>query len=149
LGITYERIFEDLFPNSRRRFGPITPWNNNWDIYDGTVANSGESTPIPSEAGLTCPRTYQKLIVFVRHGQYNIKGRTPDEKRLTEIGWKQAYETGRQLKRLGIKSFSHLTLPLSNLPPKRDSFSAKRSLWTFIFLDGIIIRAMYRPKGNG
>ncbi|KAF8570876.1 hypothetical protein P879_01391, partial [Paragonimus westermani] len=69
----------------------------------GTVVNSDEPIPVPSEFGLTCPRTYHKLILFVRHGQYNLKGRTPDEKRLTEIGWKQAYEAGRQLKRLGIK----------------------------------------------
>lgn len=46
---------------------------------------------------------YRRTLIFIRHGQYNVKGRTPDEKVLTSLGWMQAYATGRHLKRLGIR----------------------------------------------
>lgn len=49
------------------------------------------------------PHPYRRTLIFIRHGQYNVKGRTPDEKTLTSLGWMQAYAAGRRLKRLGIR----------------------------------------------
>lgn len=48
-------------------------------------------------------KPYMKLIILIRHGQYDLKGKTADEKVLTKTGWKQAYLTGCRLRELGIK----------------------------------------------
>ncbi|KAL5106751.1 Serine/threonine-protein phosphatase Pgam5 mitochondrial [Taenia crassiceps] len=42
-----------------------------------------------------------KLIILVRHGQYDTEGATPEQKVLTEVGWKQAVATGKRLRDLG------------------------------------------------
>ncbi|CAH8568682.1 unnamed protein product [Heterobilharzia americana] len=46
---------------------------------------------------------YYKLIIFIRHGQYHLNKKKPEEKILTDIGWQQAYATGCRLKEMGIK----------------------------------------------
>ncbi|VDM34351.1 unnamed protein product [Hydatigera taeniaeformis] len=64
-------------------------WNHNWDLDEAV------STPPPTQYRRL------KLIIFVRHGQYDTKGATPEQKVLTEVGWKQAVATGKRLRDLG------------------------------------------------
>ena len=47
-------------------------------------------------------------IILIRHGQYNLDGATDKERVLTKLGEKQAEETGKRLKSLGLK-FTSLT----------------------------------------
>lgn len=44
-----------------------------------------------------------KLIILVRHGQYDIKAEKSQNKVLTELGWKQAKAAGKRLRELGYK----------------------------------------------
>ena len=46
--------------------------------------------------------TATRHILLVRHGQYNLKGATPDDKYLTPLGREQATLTGQRLKDLGM-----------------------------------------------
>ncbi|KER30145.1 hypothetical protein T265_03402 [Opisthorchis viverrini] len=83
---------EDTSPESAQSTIAIKPWDNSWDIRNALPAVEH----IGSEP-------YSKVLILIRHGQYNLKGPTPDEKVLTKIGWQQAYEAGRQLKRTGVR----------------------------------------------
>ncbi len=46
-------------------------------------------------------RSCYKLIILVRHGQYETEADSRDKKILTEVGWKQAKAAGRRLRELG------------------------------------------------
>jgi len=41
-------------------------------------------------------------LILVRHGQYNLSGKTDEERHLTELGREQARLTGLRLKELGL-----------------------------------------------
>lgn len=41
-------------------------------------------------------------LILVRHGQYNLNGKTDEERTLTELGREQARLTGLRLKELGL-----------------------------------------------
>lgn len=41
-------------------------------------------------------------LILVRHGQYNLNGKTDEERQLTELGREQAKLTGLRLKELGL-----------------------------------------------
>jgi len=45
-------------------------------------------------------------LLLIRHGQYNLKGKSDQEKSLTELGRRQAVATGKRLKLLG-RAYSH------------------------------------------
>ncbi|VDN99336.1 unnamed protein product [Rodentolepis nana] len=60
-------------------------WNHQWDNSD-----NGD-------------RSRLKLIILVRHGQYDVKAPSSGEKVLTPLGWKQAIATGNRLRELGYK----------------------------------------------
>ncbi|CDS43694.1 serine:threonine protein phosphatase PGAM5 [Echinococcus multilocularis] len=64
-------------------------WNHNWD-FDAAIPTSP-------------PTQYRrlKLVILVRHGQYDTKAAAPEQKVLTELGWKQAIATGKRLRELG------------------------------------------------
>ena len=46
--------------------------------------------------------TATRHIILVRHGQYNLKGATAQDKYLTDLGREQATLTGKRLKALGL-----------------------------------------------
>ncbi|VDL86281.1 unnamed protein product [Schistocephalus solidus] len=46
-------------------------------------------------------KTYYKLLIFVRHGQYETGAESSDKKVLTEVGWQQARRAGKRLRELG------------------------------------------------
>lgn len=43
-----------------------------------------------------------RRLIFIRHGQYDLNGKTDDEKILTDLGIKQATATGKRLKDLNL-----------------------------------------------
>lgn len=89
---------------------PCAKWDFNWDHRDpkSLVKPLSESSDPEKEN-----RYNEKLdkkrsrvvrhLILVRHGQYNMDGRTDLERYLTEKGQKQAAVSGERLKELGIK----------------------------------------------
>mmetsp|Transcript_45240 Transcript_45240/g.72760 ORF Transcript_45240/g.72760 Transcript_45240/m.72760 type:complete len:145 (-) Transcript_45240:425-859(-) len=61
-------------------------WNRNWDGKDSNGAKTSHT------------------FIMVRHGQY-VYGKTDTERKLTELGRKQATRTGERLKALEEKGF--------------------------------------------
>ncbi|CAL8090622.1 unnamed protein product [Calicophoron daubneyi] len=89
------------------------PYDSGWQL-----SASSEQTPSPRSNKVTIPGfqskvppesqgesrlCYRKRIIFLRHGQYKLKGQTSDEKVLTNLGWRQAYASGRYLKDAGFR----------------------------------------------
>lgn len=84
-------------------------WDYNWDHRDpSSMVEPVKDTADP----LVQNRFNEKLekkrckvtrhLILVRHGQYNMDGRTDADRYLTEIGRKQAACSGERLKYLGI-----------------------------------------------
>ena len=66
-------------------------WNHNWDCENNV------SPPLSSRNHI------RKLIILVRHGQYEVKASSPDGRVLTQLGWKQAVATGKRLREVGYE----------------------------------------------
>ncbi len=79
---------------------PKSKWEKDWDKRDPTPSESGpEEAEAEAEAETA---TATRHLVLIRHGQYNLGGKTDEEKYLTELGRDQAAETGRRLAALGV-----------------------------------------------
>lgn len=78
---------------------PQKKWDSNWDHRDPkTIYAKMEKTPtdkceIPSKS---------RHLYLVRHGQYQINEKREEDKKLTELGRKQAALTGQRLKELNL-----------------------------------------------
>lgn len=88
--------FANLEPRPRPKsfdyeWGPVTKWDANWDQRHYKE---------------TKPKATRHLLL-IRHGQYNLKGKTDEERFLTDLGREQAALTGRRL--------AELNLPYSSL----------------------------------
>ncbi|VUZ55185.1 unnamed protein product, partial [Hymenolepis diminuta] len=64
-------------------------WDHQWDCSNEVPVSDNQSR--------------LRLIILVRHGQYELKAPTSGEKVLTDIGWRQAVATGKRLRELGYK----------------------------------------------
>jgi len=95
---------------------PQQKWNWNWDYrhYDDygkvedthSTQNSVEPNDSDSKTLSTRTRpTATRHLILIRHGQYNLEGKTDDERRLTTLGCDQAEATGQRI--------ASLKLPLS------------------------------------
>ncbi len=81
------------------------PWEKNWDRRE-------PPEPDPEERRRVLPRALQlqlqplptatRHLILIRHGQYNLDGATDADKRLTQLGERQAALTGRRLAQLGV-----------------------------------------------
>lgn len=79
-------------------------WDKNWDKRDPKYIQStrpahkrNEETKEQSE--VRAP-TASRRIILIRHGQYNLSGKTDAERALTDLGHKQAKATATRLKYL-------------------------------------------------
>lgn len=72
----------------RMRFRP-SQWDDNWD---GRKPVS-EDDPKPKAS---------RHLLLIRHGQYNLKGQADHERKLTDLGRKQAEATGLRLAQLNL-----------------------------------------------
>lgn len=82
-------------------YNPSHHWDHNWDHRQHYSNLKSEETGEPIKT------TAVRNIILVRHGQYNLKGSTDFDRKLTELGIKQAQMTGKRL--------ADLRLPLTSL----------------------------------
>lgn len=80
-----------------------TTWDYDWDkrhreFTDTKIVKRSADKTIKEE---TQPRIKRHLIL-IRHGQYNLRGMTDQQRILTELGRAQAKRTGERLKQLEI-----------------------------------------------
>ena len=92
---------------------PTQEWNWNWDYrhYD-EIIESPKTPPSSNESDtqkslvVTRP-TATRHLILIRHGQYNLDGKTDDERYLTPLGCEQAKSTGERI--------ANLNLPLTSI----------------------------------
>ncbi|XP_058445961.1 serine/threonine-protein phosphatase Pgam5, mitochondrial isoform X1 [Malaya genurostris] len=84
-------------------------WDHNWDHRDpASLIKPVDDSADPSLQNRYNEKLEKKRskvtrhLILVRHGQYNMDGRTDSERYLTEKGRKQAALSGDRLKHLGI-----------------------------------------------
>ncbi|XP_026472460.1 serine/threonine-protein phosphatase Pgam5, mitochondrial-like isoform X2 [Ctenocephalides felis] len=82
-------------------------WDYNWDHREpkslvkplGNKISPEDENKYNEELVLAKPTAVRHLFL-IRHGQYNLKGKSDSERRLTELGEMQAKWTGKRLKEL-------------------------------------------------
>jgi len=90
-------------------------WDSNWDKRDPTSmvkplkdsATDEEKAAYEVKIVANTPKA-NRIIVMVRHGQYNLDGTQDSERYLTELGKKQADMTGQRLALLYSKYLQKL-----------------------------------------
>ncbi|XP_043266707.1 serine/threonine-protein phosphatase PGAM5, mitochondrial [Venturia canescens] len=92
-------------------FTPSVKWDSNWDRRDpkclvkpmksSTVSNEVDENKLNEAYEAKKPKAVRHLIL-IRHGQYNLEGKTDAERTLTELGRRQADSTGARLAELGL-----------------------------------------------
>lgn len=94
-----------FIPNSTQyipsaNVAPLTSdstWDYNWDkrqpVAQGNLTDDKKAS---NEGKITASR----YIILIRHGQYNTKGKTEENKTLTQLGREQAELVGLRLKEL-------------------------------------------------
>jgi len=83
----------ETFQSSQQIF---PKWNRNWDHREPVADknnNADDITKLP---------TASRHIILIRHGQYNLDGKTDDERYLTDLGREQAKLTGIRLAELSL-----------------------------------------------
>ena len=70
-------------------WGPVISWDYNWD--ERHVKTPEDKKP-----------TATRHLLLIRHGQYNLEGKTDTERYLTELGIEQATKTGHRLAELNL-----------------------------------------------
>lgn len=80
-------------------YRPNHPWDFNWDLrsHMAKIETTNEDGEI-----VTKRQKANRHILLIRHGQYNLKGANDSERILTDMGVKQADQTGRRLAELGL-----------------------------------------------
>ncbi|XP_076646916.1 serine/threonine-protein phosphatase Pgam5, mitochondrial [Halictus rubicundus] len=87
---------------------PSVKWNHNWDRRDPKslvkpikINSESDENTYNKELSLKKAKA-NRHIILIRHGQYNLSGKTDLERKLTELGRKQAETTGKRLQELGF-----------------------------------------------
>lgn len=83
---------------------PITPWDDNWDKRDPERmvkalkegATTEEKIKRHGEVASMLPKA-KRVLVLVRHGQYDRSAHLDEDSHLTELGKEQAVMTGQRL----------------------------------------------------
>ncbi|XP_076249128.1 serine/threonine-protein phosphatase Pgam5, mitochondrial [Calliopsis andreniformis] len=85
---------------------PSVKWNHNWDRRDPKslvkpmkIISESDENIYNSELATKKAKAIRHIIL-IRHGQYNIRGKTDADRTLTELGRQQAEATGKRLKEL-------------------------------------------------
>lgn len=83
-------------------------WDHNWDRrhpeWLANVSKVENETDKESrkKRSLKDKTNVRHHIILIRHGQYNINGKTDSERTLTKLGRQQAEATGKRLQELGL-----------------------------------------------
>ncbi|CAG0892751.1 unnamed protein product [Darwinula stevensoni] len=89
---------------------PPTVWDENWDRRDPSTIEKKKLKRSRTEGDLAKKAELEQKVVptanrhllFIRHGQYDMKGKEDEDRRLTPLGRMQAELTGQRLRALGI-----------------------------------------------
>lgn len=109
--ISEGKLFDYLVRNPHE-FNPNQPktvWDFDWDKRDPasllppeqSIKSDGDITR-QSKISTPIKPTATRHLFLIRHGQYNLKGLTDEERTLTPLGWEQAEFVGKRLKELSI-----------------------------------------------
>ncbi|XP_065333071.1 serine/threonine-protein phosphatase PGAM5, mitochondrial isoform X1 [Cloeon dipterum] len=87
-------------------------WDSNWDRRDPNsivkpIKGKDGKFEVPEGDASSGKATAVRHILLIRHGQYNLSGKTDKERTLTDFGQQQATLTGKRL--------AELALPYSSL----------------------------------
>ena len=74
-------------------WGPVVTWDYNWDLRH--YYEEDQKTP-----------TATRHLLLIRHGQYNLEGKSDTERYLTQLGIQQATLTGQRLAELNLPNSS-------------------------------------------
>ncbi|XP_076179252.1 serine/threonine-protein phosphatase Pgam5, mitochondrial isoform X1 [Ptiloglossa arizonensis] len=87
---------------------PSVRWDHNWDRRDPKslvkpmkIKNESNENIYNTELSTTKAKAVRHILL-IRHGQYNIGGKTDSDRTLTKLGRQQAEATGRRLQELGF-----------------------------------------------
>lgn len=102
--VDYNNVVKNICNDKYKITVPPGKWNNNWDHRDPNSSQnkvvSSNSTdlekPVKKENKIKATRHF----LLIRHGQYNLQGKTDSERYLTELGRIQAEATGLRLAEL-------------------------------------------------
>ena len=88
----------------QQQYPSFGSWDSNWDKRDAKSMvkplkeNATDEEKAAYEEKIKANTSKAtRILVLVRHGQYNLKGENDGEKYLTELGRKQADFTGQRL----------------------------------------------------
>ncbi|KAG9509090.1 Serine/threonine-protein phosphatase PGAM5, mitochondrial, partial [Fragariocoptes setiger] len=106
----FDAITRTANETSSSNVSPGQQWDFDWDKRDPSSLVKPLQHPFPSEEELK--KQSDKLeqvrshatrhLILVRHGQYNLKGASDEERKLTILGKEQAEFTGVRLKELAL-----------------------------------------------
>ncbi|PSN51355.1 Serine/threonine-protein phosphatase Pgam5 [Blattella germanica] len=85
---------------------PSVQWDSNWDRRDPSCLvdprkNGTDENKYNEALKKAKPKAVRHLLL-IRHGQYNLSGRIDEERKLTDLGRKQAHFTGLRLQELDL-----------------------------------------------
>uniref|UniRef100_A0A1B6EGW0 Serine/threonine-protein phosphatase PGAM5, mitochondrial n=1 Tax=Clastoptera arizonana TaxID=38151 RepID=A0A1B6EGW0_9HEMI len=88
-------------------YTPSCQWDYNWDRREPASLVKPSKRPEDdnryNEELEKLKPTASRHIILIRHGQYNLNGKTDKERTLTNLGQEQAKLTGQRLKDLGYE----------------------------------------------
>ncbi|XP_023703133.1 serine/threonine-protein phosphatase PGAM5, mitochondrial-like isoform X2 [Cryptotermes secundus] len=87
-------------------YTPTHEWDSNWDRRDPASlvkpSKGGSDDNRYNEAVSKVKPKAVRHLLLIRHGQYNMSGKSDEERVLTDLGRKQAKLTGQRLQELGL-----------------------------------------------
>lgn len=101
--VDYNNVLSNICDEKHEKI-PVGKWDYNWDKRDQRsltkVVNNSTDLEKPK------PNRVNRNYILVRHGQYNLKGKTDNERYLTDLGRLQAEATGMRLSELALPNLS-------------------------------------------
>ncbi|XP_021925691.1 serine/threonine-protein phosphatase Pgam5, mitochondrial-like isoform X2 [Zootermopsis nevadensis] len=94
------------FASWTTNYTPTCEWDSNWDKRDPTSlvkpSKGGSDDNRYNEAVERVKPKAVRHLLLIRHGQYNMSGKSDEERILTDLGRKQAKLTGLRLQELSM-----------------------------------------------
>ncbi|XP_022902844.1 serine/threonine-protein phosphatase Pgam5, mitochondrial isoform X2 [Onthophagus taurus] len=112
-GVTYYYLTnkqkEKVHTSWTTNFTPSTKWDENWDfraptslVHPKKLKNEMGDVKEDMDNFSNLKPVATRHIILIRHGQYNLEGKTDSERILTGLGRTQAEWTAKRLRELGL-----------------------------------------------